>query len=291
MKILHLSDLHLKPSKKHQNYLHTQNLFTEIQNNFSPDSTKIIISGDLGDGRKINKEYAHLKYLIHTHLAAFDIMICPGNHDYGGYGSLQRKNKNLPAEYKTVLLGLPNIVSKPLTNDDFPTCNAFDVEIGDDDGNQTCKIYCIGLNSMEAEVKRIFTRFGAHGTIGCDQLRRLHDIITAIEKRREPENGNERSKIIVYLHHHPFYHVPFMILKDEKVFHNVIKNRIDVLLFGHHHRENDFSGHRTSLSYGQIVYCSGKSTDCHEKKCYTFNYIEIVEKRNRCKLAIKAHIF
>jgi len=55
------------------------------------------------------------------------------------------------------------------------------------------------------------------------------------------------------MHHHPFDYKPGMQLKDSDELKTVIENRIDVLLFGHYHKD--------PASAGKSIMACGESQD------------------------------
>ncbi len=81
MKIIHLSDLHI-------GYGETGNMFKRIAEGLvkknDPDKDIIVITGDLVDDANHEEHFeeakAGLKILTK---AKFQVLICPGNHDYG----------------------------------------------------------------------------------------------------------------------------------------------------------------------------------------------------------------
>jgi hypothetical protein len=101
----------------------------------------------------------------------------------------------------------------------------------------------IGINSMEAELSALDLA-GADGEVGDDQLNALNAKIETIRQEKPTD------KIIVYLHHHPFYYHYFKRLKDADDLKEVLRERVDengnnikkanILLFGHKHDEKRF---------------------------------------------------
>jgi hypothetical protein len=93
---------------------------------------------------------------------------------------------------------------------------------------KTDNVYFIGLDSIEGKILRN-EYYGIDGEIGDRQLQRLDLLITNI-KRQDP-----LSIIVVYLHHTISDRNPFKILIDKSKLFKIIRNRINVLMFGHSH--------------------------------------------------------
>jgi 3',5'-cyclic AMP phosphodiesterase CpdA len=237
MKLIHLSDLHVGRSNNDENL---SILLNRIDEKYKGDveNTKVIVTGDIvNDGER--RQYEHVGTLFDAFkVKGYRILPCPGNHDYGNSG-IDAKSVNIDnyAKYLKVDINFP-VVER----------------IGD--------CHFIAIDSMDDERDGL-DRFGAEGEIGKIQLMELNSNIERI-KRDFPND-----KIIVYLHHHPFFYGAFGLLrlKDADAFKEVIKNKINILLFGHKHVEKRFNDNTTPDSnkekkYGiNIILASKKSTD------------------------------
>ena len=101
------------------------------------------------------------------------------------------------------------------------------------------------------------------GELGKLQLSELDRILN------DTEENAPGKKVIIALHHHPFYYDYFLKLRDDDLFKKVIMNenmensRINCLLFGHKHLEKRFSGEDSKESkYNiDIIFASGSTTE------------------------------
>ena len=203
-RVLHLSDPHI-------GYRNCGKRFRKIVNNIilreKPQETIIIITGDLVEDAFHEKNISEAKAIVDLLKGnGFRVLITPGNHDYGN-GWV---NKLSIADKFMDRFGIK-----------FPKVDL----IGDN--------LFIGIDSNVEEI-HWYDRFFADGEIGKKQLDFLDDIIN------RKENADKRK--IVYLHHHPIDLVPFHQLKDHKEFGNVVRNKVDMVLYGHNHAGKDHSG-------------------------------------------------
>jgi DNA repair exonuclease SbcCD nuclease subunit len=208
MKVIHLSDLHLgwKDKKTNQS---TIERFDRITKNltvlFKPARKHIIvITGDLvNNANKPNLYQIALTKINKLKNAGFHVLVIPGNHDYGTgtSGNIKYVEKFKKTFYNNTMIEYPKI---------------------DIIGN----ILFLGLDSTAKEL-HWYDFFFANGELGTDQLNRLEKILN--------NHKYDKYKKIVYLHHHPFHPRPGHELKDSKKLKNIIKGKIDALLFGHNH--------------------------------------------------------
>ena len=113
---------------------------------------------------------------------------------------------------------------------------------------------CIGLDSNAAEL-RWWERWAAQGHLGRAQISALNALLDSAQVRQR--------KVLVYLHHHPFFDAyavradladgnylthllgwntrRFRRLKDAYSLLQVLRDRANVLLFGHQHFGLDYS--------------------------------------------------
>ena len=242
MKIIHLSDIHIGKSKNRDRFISIVNWI--IANKDTHGSKVVVLTGDivddgaLGQYREANTQIKRLKDEDFTVLAA------PGNHDYGANGIAE--NWDCVERFKKYISG----------NVDYP----YDVKVDD------CVF--IMIDSMLQEMKD-YELWGAQGELGEQQLSELDRILDSIEEN-EPE-----KKVIVALHHHPFYYNYFLKLRDDELLKKVIMDenkgdsRINCLLFGHKHSEKRFSDKQNKKSKTSkedkynidVIYASGSSTE------------------------------
>jgi 3',5'-cyclic AMP phosphodiesterase CpdA len=264
MRIIHLSDLHIGSG---ENLEKTQILLDRIDEKYGNEQKKpvILITGDIVDDAKA-WQFKEANDLFQPFISKrYQFLLCPGNHDYGWNGM-----KSRPENIKKY--------GKFLSQDtDFPVIE----KIGD--------CYFIALDSMEAETG-IYDSYGAEGEMGKDQIDDLNYYIEDIKSH------SPNDKIILYLHHHPFFYNHFMRLKDADKLKEVIRIRSDdeantikkvnILLFGHKHAEKQLKPKESK--YGiDLILASKKSTDIEigtrfyeiDTETYSAIPVEVLVKR------------
>jgi len=208
IEIIHISDLHFgKRTRK------ARILLKKVMEEFKIGENEnrcLLVTGDIvQDGRKGQYEKAKealISFINKAHAA-------PGNHDYGFLGFMYSKRcaKNFD-----------NILSQELgINHAYFPKEPFSKTLEDDEGN---KVLLIGLNSCS---KTPLPFDIAEGNIGDNQLNRLEQILS--------DQAYEGVPKIIFLHHIPHRraHGIGMSLKDYKKLMGVVRNRVDVLAFGH----------------------------------------------------------
>jgi predicted MPP superfamily phosphohydrolase len=227
-KIIHLSDLHIG----HED---CGPKFRKIINNISRTKKPaknyiIVITGDIVDNAN-HTEFTDeaVKNLELLRKRGYRVLVIPGNHDYGN-GAAGRKE--FVRIFKERFYGSPDISYPKL---DIIGRTAF-----------------IGLDST-AEELHWYDRFFSEGELGREQLNRLKKIL-------EEEKVKKRKKV-VYLHHHPFDFKALMQLKDNEELREVIDGKIDAILFGHYHRDEESATKDYNGTWGiPRCYNGGSST-------------------------------
>lgn len=243
LSILHLSDFHIGASDQESHNL--QVIVKAISEyDWGAEPPVLLITGDLvNDGRK-EQFFETRELLSPLYEKGFTLLPVPGNHDYGWRGNhAEKKRFN---HFKSAFFHKENV------------CYPHVREIGSDT--------FIGLNSMKAEAG-FFDGLLADGELGHRQLEDLNGILRKCDRRRPEE------KVVLYLHHHPFLYPDESTLKTifEKAGHwlkdgetlmEVIRGRVDILMFGHEHRHLDLSGTHLTESYRiPVILSCGKSTE------------------------------
>lgn len=232
-KLIHLTDTHLgyKDLSSRMREIITKIIFTkEEASNYIIVHTGDIVEDATEDG-SYEEAVMHFNRLKN---AGFQILVIPGNHDYGT-GSLS--SKKYVNRFKKTFFGD--------TSTTYPKLDVID------------NIALIGLDSMAEEVSW-YDRLSAEGELGTAQLQRLSAMLdqnTAVQ---------QAEYIVVYLHHHPFHPKPFLHLKDSEELGDILKqHNIAAILFGHNHDGKKWNG-----KWGiQRVYDGGTSTGKKGKPC------------------------
>jgi len=219
-KIIHLSDLHIGWKKKVLRKLDT--IVVTICLDKVPGSSYVVVAtGDLVDDAHQGKYGVVRGRLDALVQAGAEVLVVPGNHDYGtgAFG-----NKKFVKLFKEAFFDDPGVT--------YPKVDLVRDPASPDEAAET--IAFIGLDSMAEELGFV-DRLFAEGELGKDQLRRLDEALKTQEVRA-------CGKRVVYLHHHPFDPKPFHYLKDGSKLRRVLEahiangTSIDALLYGHNHR-------------------------------------------------------
>ena len=229
MKIIHLSDTHVG---RHDNLQRLSRLIDTIlaEPPAAPGQCCVVHTGDLIDRAEDSFRQQGKAQLDRLRDAGFRVVLCPGNHDYGNaLGISSRAAADFRQHFATYLF------ADAAT--EFPAVHRLDA--------QTVLIL---LDSNEAEMG-FYSRLFAEGNLGQAQLKRLNELLDTPEIRQ--------GKVILALHHHPFsdadaatpdsgdghflHHLTvnltrsFRRLKDAYSLCEIIRSRVDYLLFGHRH--------------------------------------------------------
>jgi 3',5'-cyclic AMP phosphodiesterase CpdA len=210
MKFLHISDLHISGNIKLNN--REEKLLKKIKDKY-PDHY-LILTGDITDDGKI-EQYKNAYKLLKPFKNK--IFICPGNHDFGAKGNFYSRER--AKRFDNLLMDKLNQGGNFYDNNQ-PVINV----LSEDD----IKVMIISLDS-NLETEHVLDT--ACGKVGRKQRNYLDQVLS--------DEDNLSMKKIVLLHHHPFLHGFKNIvlkLKDAKKFRKVIRNRVDVVMYGHKHR-------------------------------------------------------
>ncbi|MCP4374484.1 MAG: hypothetical protein GY797_41235 [Deltaproteobacteria bacterium] len=104
LRFIHISDLHLQKNDKKEENENLNNLVRYITDEYKSSSDKplILITGDIVQNGK-QEEYDNAVRLLKPLNSNFDILVCPGNHDYGPAGNIYTEGAQ--ARYLTEIHG------------------------------------------------------------------------------------------------------------------------------------------------------------------------------------------
>jgi len=230
MKLIHLSDIHLGYEDCGKNF----RTITEkiIETKQPVREYIIIITGDIVNNAH-NEEFISEALGIIRMLKdkGYQLLLIPGNHDYG---TGVMGNKKFVQLFKEKFYGTPNV--------SYPKLDIID------------DVAFIGLDSTAEELHWL-DRVLSEGELGKKQRSRLKKML------KQPEVATRKK--VVYLHHHPFDYRIGMQLKDRDKLKKLIEGKIDLLLFGHYHRDPEGAG---SFIHGtwDIPRCYNAGTATHK---------------------------
>jgi 3',5'-cyclic AMP phosphodiesterase CpdA len=216
-KIIHMSDLHIGYKNLAERFNAVVDSLCAAIDNKTSDYV-VVITGDLVNDATLSHGYeeAHKGCDRLRECGFKDILVVPGNHDYGT-GNLG--NKKFVQFFKETFFDRPVHYPK--------------VDIIED-------VAFIGLDSMAKEIEW-YNKFWAQGRLGSAQLAALKAIL-------ESDAVRVCAKRVIYLHHHPFDWRPFHSLKDARALKKILDGAmtsgvsIDAILFGHNHEGNAHNG-------------------------------------------------
>ena len=210
-KIVHLSDLHVGFKGCHKNL---QIVIQAMIDYLKPNNDYVVVvTGDLVENAKVETFQIVDEELQKLRDMGFDVLVVPGNHDYGKWGIIGRRK--WVKIFKQVFFKNPNI--------NYPIKTIID------------DVAFIGLDSMEAELNW-YDRLGSDGEIGRKQIYKLNEFLT------QDNDVLNCSKKVVYMHHHAYNPFRHLVLKDANDLKIVIEGKVDALLFGHNHHGRNFNG-------------------------------------------------
>jgi len=252
MKIIHLSDTHIGTGANAAR----STLVVDDLIRHPPDELArcvVVHTGDLIHAATPDNRQTGKALLDRLSTAGYRVIMCPGNHDYGDTFEVNNEAARIfKQEFASYLFH-----DEPHA---FPVLH----RLNDDTA-------LIGLDSNAAELKFLQGLF-AEGHLGASQLDRLNRLLDT--------SALAGKKIVLCLHHHPFYYGysvmpdvgdgnllkhltarltrPFRRMKDAYSLCQIIRDRAQVLLFGHMHEGLDCSGE--SAKYGIPLALDGNST-------------------------------
>jgi 3',5'-cyclic AMP phosphodiesterase CpdA len=229
-----------------------QRLLDDIASLGDPVEYLIVHTGDLNDSSKTEAMQQSRALLDPLADKGWRILLVPGNHDCGDALHVDPAcAQRFKDHFSTYIFG-----KQPKQ---FPVLTMTD----------DCAL--IGLDSNAGEMG-FWERWMAEGNLGESQIGALNALLDQPEVRQR--------KVIVYLHHHPFFDAfavradvgdkgllshlfnwntrRFRRLKDAYSLMQCIRDRVDILLFGHQHFGLDYSAE--GQRYGIPLTLDGSSS-------------------------------
>lgn len=254
-RILQISDLHIGDENREAENLDTIIEHIIKKEEWNANKPIIIVTGDITQrGRREEFVNARNAFARLKHQADYEILFLPGNHDYGAHGVWGKVSEKRFNDFKQTF----GKVFDTIEYLNKKNINGHTI---------------INLDSIQGQVGTSDNRL-ADGEVGASQREALDNLLSTPETKDRPSE----KKVIVCIHHHPFIFPgeSYLTTKGEKVghalddddeFRDVIKGRVDVLIFGHDHKHFNFSdtylsGNDREDAYNipKILSC-GKSTE------------------------------
>ncbi len=230
IRIIHLSDLHIRSKRSREENENAVALVNEIINRYKSEAknkTIIIMTGDLVDDGKV-AQYRQLENIVLKPLRSrFMVLPVPGNHDYAQWGNVF--DSKAPARFDKYVRKIPK----------YP-----DSLIDTLQGANERKVVFIGVDSGDRKDKVSF----ADGIVDEDQRKSVKATLTSTKYANHFK--------VLYIHHHPFQRDWFVSFHQASQFLDVVRRKVDLLLFGHKHvHESFFSRYEipTMLASGKVT--------------------------------------
>jgi len=256
-RIIHISDLHFGRSKSHTTNAYKLLEYITDYHQHIP----VVITGDITDsGTKGQYKKAHtwIKKLEWTNI----VIPVPGNHDYAWLGNIYNPKS---WGYYQETIGTPAWAAGPIMSNIGVGRVRFEHQGG---------IEFIILDSGDPRNKT----FCARGIFTKKQQLKCEEIL----------NTDTQDTRIVVLHHHPFEDGKyFQKLERSKELIKTIRNKCDILLFGHDHNLGVWydmfnipiiasSAKSTKRLSGHMLHINIIQFDTDPENCYYNHIIEAV---------------
>ena len=232
--MIHLSDIHIGKNEKKE-FDRYNGLVRQIIDTEDASGSIVIITGDTCDNANDINYNDHPAALAIKALKdkGFDVLVIPGNHDYGTGGRDGANPKYIPL-FKKTFYDDENI--------SYPIILIYD------------NVVIVGLDSSGPYILN-HTSKEARGTIGKEQA----DVIDAVFSQYPDK------KKVVCLHHDPFSTDDHLLLSDwEDELKPAINDKDVILLYGHIHTDVNFGDlNKTDLQFNCILN-AGSSTKTGE---------------------------
>jgi 3',5'-cyclic AMP phosphodiesterase CpdA len=216
-KIIHLTDLHIGYGELRKKF---SELISNLVYSMQPaENYVVVVTGDLVENAIPKNNFHRANDMLKTlKNAGYDVLVVPGNHDYGDGISAYKENME---SFKKNFYGNKHQA--------FPKLDIIT------DPKDNTSIAFIGLDSMAGEFDDHDPRLFAQGDLGKTQRDELDTMLAS-------PGVISADKRIIYLHHHPIDKSVSMKLNDSDKLARVLKrHKVDALLFGHKHEGNKWN--------------------------------------------------
>jgi len=232
-------------------------------------TNRMVITGDLVDSaeRYDFNSYAR-QYLLDPLTAnGFDVTVVPGNHDYFVDG-VQFRTGHI-ADGATAFFNTFSSFMKTTSPNAYPV----DLDLGG--GN-----HLVLLNSVKGHYDVETGSHRSQGNIGQEQMNWLRNALPQFQQGRAAGN-----KVAIAMHHSPFVQSGDIELTDAVEFLDVVRDKIDAMMFGHTGNPHQFYLNGYADTYG-IPVITSENIDAMSGDGYrvsvvdlTFNQVEVYSTR------------
>ncbi len=263
-RFIQLSDLHIRGKKKREN-INCEKLVRFIISKYAgdgPNKPVVLITGDIVDDGKAKQYRSAVKLLKPLVEEGFTVLPAPGNHDYGPCGNFYTEESQADFQkYMLVELIDHAPAKKPGAKMEklFPMVTT----VGD--------VVFIGLDSVVGNEDAAM--HFASGEVGPEQREKL------IEIMGDP-NIVFGKRIVVYFHHHPFYHAVGLEMEDARQVLRILANKAHFVCFGHKHKSKVWSAENNI----EWILASGKTTEHNADHKFQFREVRIAPDSNEVSM-------
>lgn len=200
MKLIHVSDLHVKILPKDNENVHTK--LAGVRALMGPGD-KLVVTGDITEDG-LEAQYQNALELLKPFKGR--LVMCPGSHDYGLLGSFYDPHAEKRWKHLCEQLHVRTYAA---------------LEVGG---------FVVGqVMALDTCIRKGSPIDFAQGEIGFFQLRRLRKFLKETFRHREIS--------VVILHNTPFHQDWYCRLKGSKEFLDAVIGKADYVLMGHEHKE------------------------------------------------------
>lgn len=261
---IQISDLHIHGKKKLEN-INCGKIVSHIADKYGDTEGQkpvVLVTGDIVDDGKARQYNSAVKLLRPLVENGFKVLPVPGNHDYGPCGNIYLEESQVNFQ-KYILSDLieyePAGVPGTTMEDLFPMVTTID------------EVVFIGLDSVVG--KEDAALHFASGEVGAVQRQRLIEILM------DPQIVFGK-KIVVYFHHHPFFHAVGLEMDDAKEVLRILATKADFVCFGHKHVSKAW----TAENNIDWILASGKTTEHNAQHNFQFRQINIRSSENEVSM-------
>ena len=244
LKLIHLSDLHFQRCDADNKRVVSRLMSIWNEEFLSSEEAYLLLTGDVTDDGH-SQQYENVTRAM-SMFPQDRVLVCPGNHDYGTSGLLYYPVCAERFDAFACSIGYTRDYRPKL-----PIVRVLRSPSGQ-------RLMTIGLNS---NLETLSPADLAKGEVGSEQRDYLTAILDNPDARDLPK--------LVYLHHHPFERGFAMALRDTKAFMSTIEGKVQVLCFGHRHKQ-ELLGDRYGIPH---IVAAGSIKDAEETKylCITLD--------------------